>query len=496
MHLKISNRKLSGIILAVVIIQGILLLISIPGQPCHIDEVWMGEQAYHEAQDGVARQELLTGMFGFEERMLIRHKLHIFLGDLSIRLFGFHLLGLRMVSILSGVALVWMMFRCVQRQEHKNGTEFLIAISILFSTPLMFRYMKIYRPEFLLTALGFASFLFVSRSLEQKSIPPAVLASVFAGLAALAHLNGIIFIVAGTGVFLLEKRWKAAAVFLSLSLGIAALYFYDISGNYALFREQFFNDFVVERRDYGVWAPLMRLLNEHERYFRTPEIIGISVLFVLALPLAFGRMMKENRILFRYLFFLFLALALFTKSITTKYAIPLLPFMAMGIASLFSLWLRKESGVNRVVGTILALFIMVHTGYGLYYGEKNALTEKSSLVKNNAKFGASMERGSRVLAPGRFIYNEIGRFEIRDIHAARYLIMNEQKKDFTLSSLCEYALANRFDYILLDREYRKFGNIDPQKVFPPVWGYAVKKEYADGTLLMKKFELDKTRSSR
>jgi hypothetical protein len=385
-----------------------------------------------------------------------------------------------------------MMYRYVPKRGDGLKTEALLAISLLFATPLMFRYVKIYRPEFLVTALGFASFLFVLRSVERKSILHASLAAITAGLAALAHLNGVIFIIAGLGALLLEKRGKEAAVFLPLSLAVAALYFYDIAGNQELFRRQFFNDFVVERTDYGILAPLRRLFAEHERYFRTPEIIGISVLFVLTMPLAFRKRIRENGFFYRYLLLLFLALGLVSKSITTKYAIPLLPFLALGIASAVSPRLRRETGINRIYGAVLALFILAHAGYGLFYGGKNAFTGKSFLAKENALIASGMERGVRVLAPGRFIFDEMDHFTIRDIHAARYRIMHEQKRDFNPTSLCEYALDNRFDYIVLDREYRDFGKIDPEKIFPPVWGYEAVKEYTDGTLLIRKFNPQKS----
>jgi len=457
-----------------------------------VDEAWMGEQAYHEAKDGIARQELLTGMFGFEERMLIRHKLHIFLGSVCIRLFGFHLFGFRMVSLFSGLALGWMMRRYLKGMGRERHREFLYSIAILLSTPLMFRYVKIYRPELLMAALGFASFLFIVSSIERKSLLSAAMAGIMAGFAVLAHLNGTIFIVAGLSALLLEKRWRQAAVFFPVSTMVSAAYLWDIVGDYSLFKWQFFNNFVVEQIDYGVLAPIIKLFSEHQRYFRTPEIIGVSVLFILTLPLVFSKKTPGNKVFWRYLLVLFMSLGIAAKSITTKYAMPLLPFLALGIASAVSPWFQREIKVNRLYGSILALVLFAHIGFGLFYDGRNAFAGKSFLEKENALMASDMERGGRVLAPGNFIYNEIENFEIRDIYAARYFIMNEQKRDFNLSSLCEYALANRFEYIILDREYRDFGNIHPQNVFPPVWGYEVLREYSNGAVLMKKFVSNKT----
>ncbi len=488
LNIHTTGRIILGGILALLLVQAALLMAGIPGQPCHVDEAWMGEQAYTEARDGVASQKLLTGMFGFDRQMLIRHKLFITLGSILTRAGGFHLPLLRLISLFSGLALVIMMFRYLGRREPERMLPFLLTITVFLMCPLVFRYVNTYRPEFLLSALGFASFLFVLRTTEDNHAVSAAAAGIMAGMAVLAHLNGVIFIAAGFGTLLLYRRWKTSAIFLSISLTVASAYFYDVIGHVALFREQFFNDFVVEKTDYGILAPLKKIFGEHRRYFRTPEIVGISVLFLLTLPAVFSRKLERHGVFYRYLLILFLALGAAAKSITTKYALPLIPFFALGTGITLGYVIRRESARNRLYAGIILVLFAAHAGYGLFSAGTSAYRNRTPVARENSRYAQSMLPGSRVLAPGRFIFNEIGRFEIRDIHAARYIIMHKTGRPFNLSTLTEYAADNGFDYILIDREYRGFGNIDPAKVFPPIWGYEVIKEYRNQSLLLKRYD--------
>lgn len=146
----------------------------------------------------------------------------------------------------------------------------------------------------------------------------------------------------------------------------------------------------------------------------------------------------------------------------------------------------EVSGNGKYYRWIYLFLLVAYFGHGIYSVERNVCCGWNTLAENNAVMAENMEKGSRVLAPSRFIFNEIGNFTIRDLYAARYIIMKKDGKPFNLTTLCDYALKNRFDYILLDREYRKSGNIDPQKVYAPIWGYMVIKEYTDDAILMKR----------
>jgi hypothetical protein len=484
-----SERNFKFLLLGILILEGFLLSVSITGTPCHIDEAWMGEQSYREALDGMPRQELLPGMYRFEERMLIRHKLFIFLGSLTTRLSGFSLYHLRMMSVAAGIALLCLLFLYLKRENERHYLLFLLTAVILMLCPFFFRYAKLYRPECLLAACGFLSFILLRRAIDTRSISTAAFSGAAAGLAVLTHLNGIIFIASGAVLLLILRRGKLFLSFSVFSLCVASLYLYDVIGNYDLFRLQFFNDFVVENSYSGVFAPIIKLFHEHMRYFRIPEIIGISALFVVSLPAVLRRGAGSDRILYAYTGLLIVFLGLVNKSLTAKYAVPLFPFFALTAASAIYFTIKGETGLasSKIYRSLLAIFLCLYVSYGLYYSVTTAFLNRVNTPGENAEIAVHMQPGTKVLAPGRFIYNEIKRFTIIDLFVPRYLATVRNKGEFNLTSLCEYAMNHSIDYIVVDDEYRKMGGIDPRKIIPSVWDYSVEKTFSDGTILLKRF---------
>lgn len=486
--MKRSETVFSRVVIGLLFLQSVMLALSICGESCHVDEAWLGEQAYWEAKDGVPRQALLSGMFHLEDRALVSHKLFISMGGMVTRIFGFDLYRLRMISLAAGLFLLWLMFWYMRGLGEVTRSAFPVSVAVFLFCPLAFRYMKIYRPEFVLAAFGFLSFFLLCGYIRRNRLADAVLSGVFAGAAALSHLNGIMFILAGCGVLLWYRRWRACALFGVVSVGIAALYFYDVVGSFDLFRLQLFNDFVVGSGRYGLADSLVRLAGEHKRYFRTPEIIGISALFVVSFPAAVKGKVGRTCPLLLYLLLLFVALGVTSKSITTKYAIPLFPFFAVGIGLAFSGLVSGEIPVPRWYRNFLFLVLFVYGGYGVYYAVNGTFLKRANTVRENALIARDMERGSRILAPSRFVFDEIGHYGILDLFAARYLITRAGGTPFNLTSLCEYARDRGIRYMVIDPQYRSFARIDPRKVFPPVWGYTVIKEYTDGTLLFQEYK--------
>lgn len=490
MRITFPKRVRTGALLAVFAVQIVLILLTLPGQSIHVDEALLGEQVYWEVKDGIPRQDLLAGMFTGEEGkpvpQLVRHKLFNFLGCVVTRVAGFHLPALRLITLLSGFLLLGLMWAYLRKRGEDGGAAFLPVAVIFLFCPLVFRYIKVFRPEFLLAALGFLSFLLVLRALERERSFDALAAGLAAGLAVLAHLNGVMFIAAGLGTLLFYRKWKPAALFAVVSIATGALYLYDVVGNFSLFREQLFNDFTVNGSEYTVPALLAKIFKEHARYFRTPEIIGISALFVLSLPAALREKRGRRDVIFLYLAILVPVLAMAAKGFTPKYAIPVLPFFVLIIGKALRGIVHEASGNWKYYRWAFIAVLTAYLGYGIYAVQKNVRESGDSLAENNAVVARAMEKGSRVLAPSRFIFNEIGNFTVRDLFAARYRITKGEGKPFNLTTLCDYALENRFEYILLDREYRNSGHIDPQKVYSPIWGYAVIKVYSNDAILMKR----------
>jgi len=220
-------RIAARVIFLLLAVQLILLVVSLPGQRVHGDEAWLGEQAYFLERDGVCRSELFRGFLGYEQHVLVAHKLFIFLGATEIRLLGWQLWSLRLLSLLAGIVLLITVVRFL-RKQNRQDIHWLVALLFLISTPLFFKFVNLYRPEVLLATCGFGSYYFLIRFLDRHRILFLLSSAALAGIAVLVHLNGLIYILAGIVVLLWCRQRRAVFLFLPLSLVIGAFYFWGI----------------------------------------------------------------------------------------------------------------------------------------------------------------------------------------------------------------------------------------------------------------------------
>ncbi|MFH1516933.1 MAG: hypothetical protein ABIH17_03540, partial [Pseudomonadota bacterium] len=143
-----SEQRLTRLCSIALAAWGLLLVISIPCQRPHIDEAWLGEQAYFFAHEGVIRSEMFRGYAHQEEVILITHKLFIVLGGLSVRLFGWGLVQLRLLSLLCGLFVLVLIGQHLRRGhvDHPLLSSRIAPLALL-AMPLFFRFTNYFRPE-------------------------------------------------------------------------------------------------------------------------------------------------------------------------------------------------------------------------------------------------------------------------------------------------------------------------------------------------------------
>ena len=262
-----------------------LALASLYHRSCFIDDAWLGERAWWLAREGVARSELFRGQVDYGQRMFVFHKLFAFVGAAFVRLLGWSLYTLKAVSLVSFVAFLLLLWRYCRR--FAPAGVFPLAVLLLLGHGLIGLHVFVYRPEIMLMTLGFGSFLLLRRFLESERSAHLVGASVLAGLCVLTHLNGLVFIGAGTLLLLTRRQPRRAAVFALVSSAIGALYLSDawLAGELPTLFRQLRGDPVLAERFADVASRLSGALDEHQRYFHSrPEIVfSILVLVVVVL---------------------------------------------------------------------------------------------------------------------------------------------------------------------------------------------------------------------
>lgn len=469
---KMLRRVLGGLLLA----WCVLLIVNIPYQVLHVDEPWLGEQAYNLAHEGVIRSDLFTGLNHWDERILVAYKLFIVLGALSVWLFGWGIVPLRAVSLLFGIVTLLMLGRLMRRSSGPQSSyaAWLLAVLTLLAMPLYFKFINLYRPEVMLAAFGLGSHFLLTHYLESGRTSALVASAMVAGAAVVVHLNGLIFIAAGAVVLACDKRFKSGALFAVVAAVIGLFYFADVIGHWNLWEFQFYNDPALSSHDFAWYAPFERLLNEHKRLFRKPEIIFSSLLFFGAFVYQWIRMKANRRSILTYTLTAIVALGMIGQAKTTPYAIALFPFFAMVIAGTTVHWLRTFRQTARVVsvaGIVLWGMFLVHS---LAADLSTAMTKHDS-PQANREITSGLAEHSLVLGPLNLVFNEIDHFQLRGLAAAKVIWERDHGTPMPVDELLNYADSLGIRSVVLDWEWVERGNLRNALVGLAVGNFRVTK---------------------
>jgi 4-amino-4-deoxy-L-arabinose transferase-like glycosyltransferase len=473
-----------------------LFLFSLWQRVPDVDDAWIGEHAYWLAEKGYVKSELMHGITGQHERHLVHHKLFTLNGWAFIKVFGFSLITLKSVSLLWVIIFLFIFFKyCVERFDRKVAWLGLLLLSV---NAFIFQYSFVFRPEIMVLTLGFVSFIAVEKYLSDGNKWLVVLAGVTAGLAASAHLNGLIFIGAGSLV-LLWKRKPVASVILAFSSLIGlAVYFYDFSSeyNFAYWYYQL-NDSPALHKSSVVPSSvqyLLKILREHLRFFHSPKEIVMSLLMLFAIIVNF-KDLKNNTIYLHYLVLLVVLLSLISVHTTSKYLLLYLPvIMLIILRSLGNIWrgevkeprlVTNPKKQIKVVGVLLLLYFGVHLTYDVLISVNKYNTRANAAITE--KYFANNTSQLNILAPMEFIFNEIPKYN--RIQSDLSIAEMQKRNEINGSSFFSLMDSLQIDGIILSDEYkRKFGlmMLDEEDVLN---GSFVKKGEENGyTFLVRQTE--------
>lgn len=444
------------IVWALVAVLGVLALAGLYHRSCYVDDAWLGERAYWLAREGVARSDLFVGLVGYGERTFVFHKLFALTGAALVSLFGWSLYVLKTASLVAFLAFVEVLRRYCRRYEAPG--VFPLTLLVLLAHGVLMRHAFIYRPEVMLMALGFGSFVLLRRHLESFGWRALLGAAALAGLGALAHLNGLMFIGAGVVLLLTQRRWWSAAVFAGASSAVALLYLSDalVAGEMATFLRQFGGDPQLAERVSGVGNRVASVLMEHQRYFHSREEILFTALVLAVVAFTARRTGLGSSLLLPYTLALALSLAVLCPEKQTYYALPLVPYLALMVAR----GLRSLPGLGRPVQVTLATALLLHLASGAFELGRIIATNEDTASRNRALATHIGPPGTTVLATLPFVFDEIERYRIRGL--TYYWIRNRfGKYPRTPEELFADARGQGIAFVVMSREDLKFSGWGP-----------------------------------
>ena len=445
------KRIISTIAVIIVAIQIGLFVISVPGYKVGIDEAWFGEQAYYMSLDGYVHSELFDGFGEYGQQLFVYHKLFVWLGSLLVTAFGFSLTVLRSISIISVLGLLGLIGFYNKRYLKGNFVTTALASLILLSCPLFFSRINNFRPELLLSLFGLACFLLLVLSLDQRNRWWLIGAGLAGGACVLVHLNGLIYVGAGVILLLSHKRPVDTLLFGLIVSLVASVYFADAHGQVGVVLQQFAQEPSHPSANLSWYQPVVNLLQEHKRLFRSPEIIGLVVLFILALIRGSSTGLKHRRDLVLFTLCLVLILGLSGHNKTTKYAILLSPFFTLVITSVLWELISDLRHLKRFDYWLLG-WLAVYVAIGLIMNTRTVMAEKEYIDKRTLAVAEYLPPEARIMAPMKFIFNQIDNFDIRGYEGTS-MILNRNEENFTPSSIYRHALEYEISHLVLDLEY-------------------------------------------
>jgi hypothetical protein len=403
----------------------LLFIYSLFGRKPDADDAWIGEYAYWFAKDGYVHSELMRGITKQELSFVVHHKLFNFNGVLFIKIFGFSLYTLKVVSLVYFIIflLLFYFYTCKWKRLF-NKNDFLFSLIIIFSFPWSFKYAFIYRPEIMVMTLGFVGFILLEKFLDshKKKYGQLFLSGVFFGLGMAAHLNGIILVAAGFFLIILNRRFYALLIYGIGVLIASSIYFYDLTdaASIALWKHQFFGSPSLDSlHDGSAWLkPIINLLNEHMRFFHNFKIIVFSVFLIVTVLVGYKYLFKNYTRLAQFTILIAIITGVVAMHKSRQYFLLNFPYIVLLIVLTFKaiiegkITIFKIGKLKQIKRLFFALFI-IFVATSIYFNI-NLTIEKFS-PDQNRKLALKYTQGNtshmKIVAPMTFIFNEIKNFK-------------------------------------------------------------------------------------
>ena len=410
------------------------------------DEAIIAEHSYWLQKIGYVKSEMFAGMgFGWEVKQFHYHKLFVAIGALFISIFDISLMSLRFITLISTLIFLFTLYKYLKLKSIENKNIFLIIFLLLFTNATFFEYAFIFRPEIMVMTLIFCSYFFLESQSKNRKLN-IIIAGFLAGLATLTHLNGMISIISGLVLIILNKEYRFIIYFLIPAGCICMLYFWDISSaeNLHQFIYQFTNDPNFSKEHFRWFSPFLRLIDEHKRFFHSPKEITFSILVILSLILNYKYFVKNHRNLLIYLLIMVLSLSILSHGKTPKYAITFYPYFSIIIAiSLMRLDVLKNFKKNLVL-VIAVLYFTINIVFSILL-----ISSSYNGVERNSEMASKIEKNCKVMAREMFFFNEIKNFTIH-IFMGYELKSKLKNKDFSIVDLLNYCYALNDKYIIIE----------------------------------------------
>jgi 4-amino-4-deoxy-L-arabinose transferase-like glycosyltransferase len=326
----INTMLVVGVLIFVQILLSSVYLKTVPR--LYNDEPWEASIGYEMAERGMLRHGFIEGWGGMHVHFVQNQVLMPFVLAGIYKIAGFGIVSSRVGSVMMSVLAVASTFFVIRRLFGKTAALW-AALGLIFY-PWFFEISRRVRPEIYFLALGMTALWLLLIALEDKSRVKALLAGLFAGLAALTHptglvLVGVIFISAA--IWFRSKGFWKIAVFAAGGFAFAILPYvlyilWAVQDPQVNFFEQMRGGKTV------VKTAAVAMQSEVRRWqslFQWPKGIPLAAIMLGGWAAAWYRSTKADKFAASVILFFAMAMPFSTVNTTGRYLIALSPFMVL-----------------------------------------------------------------------------------------------------------------------------------------------------------------------
>ncbi|WP_196884963.1 glycosyltransferase family 39 protein [Aureivirga sp. CE67] len=431
-------------------------------QNARLDDDYIGEQVYWLLKDGKVHSNLIGefGNLGIDEYQSVFHKFLVYSGYGITKVFGWSLFTLHMNGLLYAILFLGIFYYYIKNKYKVkwNDTVLLLPFSVLLLTNEFQEFASSFRPEIMQMTIGFISFIFLDKYINTKKNLPFIFSAIFAGLAFLTHLNGVVYIGAATiYLFFFKREYIRAVIYGLISSAVFGLYFADILvyADIPYFIHQFSDDPSLAHSDFYWYSPLTKLIGEHERYYSEGFWLVFTVPLTLFIILTFKRLKKQNPFLVIYTFLAMILFGLYAYTKTTKYILLFYPMLLLLFTESFQI-LQKEENWKQKFSSIFVLICLVSSvGFMVQLTVSNIYKSKDWEAYGE-KVESIIGSENKILSNGNLIFDQIKNQEkIININQFSFFRKVKGMEAYNFEELIENTKDRDYEYIVLDNQFKK-----------------------------------------
>lgn len=427
-----------------------------------MDDDILGEQAYWASKLGFVKSELLRGFggLGYEHFQGVFHKLFIYQGAASVRVFGWSVYALHLVNYVYFLLFVGLLYKYVRRYLAADYSLFLGALALLMLNYQVAYCTGSYRPEVTVMTFGFASFYCLRSNIERATKSHLLAAAILAAMAAFSHLNGLMYIVAGFALLLLRQHYGRAIIFGTVaSFVFLGAYFADVLAYSSIenFLFQFRHEPSLGGSNFAWYSPLLKIINEQARFLYNEREVPYTLAIVAALGFGFRFLKEKIPIELAYSFMLVLFMAGMNYSKSPQYLVCYAPFLVL---ILVLGWQRIEAQGKPLARYTLRSFLVFSFGINVFFmikgiGGNISFWQKDSKATTYAKLAALIPQPHdtiNILAHHEFVFDQLPQFQrIQGINKYTWFAPFYSGIKPTFSQIIDSAATYNIHYIVIPK---------------------------------------------